>query len=345
MRQSRSRFRESVRSQESYSSAGSDREHDPKEKIKNCCRKVVAFMCTQVGVGGLIVGYAVVGAFGFIQIESREERPELEQVEGMRRNCAIYLWDVMQTENVFNHSRWSRKANVILKDFQQGVAGAVKRGYDGRTVTESWSFPAALMFCLSVFTMIGYGNLVPRTNIGKAATIVYAIFGVPLYVLYFMNMGKVLASVFRWFYTKMSNCCTSSHKKEMMPRKVIVPSTACLWVLGAYIATGTIMFAEWEKWDYLDSTYFCVTSLCKIGFGDLVPGANISESKSGHQTKLVINFVYLLVGMGVIAMCYNLMREVVRLKMHELKRDILVCFEDIRLRLVACYARRHSPER
>ncbi|CAB0001247.1 unnamed protein product [Nesidiocoris tenuis] len=343
----RSRFRASVRSRESYSSAGSGDVDPsrPQEKIKSCCRTVVTFMCTQVGVGGLIVAYAVIGAFTFMHIESRAEFPELALVADLRRNCADELWDVIQAENVFNQTRFSQRAAVIMKKFQLGVTTAVKHGYDGRTAAESWSFPAALMFCLSVFTMIGYGNLVPRTNLGKALTVVYAMFGIPLYVLYFMSMGKVLASVFRWFYTKMSQCCTGSQKRDGgPPKKVIVPSTACLWVLFVYIATGTIMFAEWEKWDYLDSTYFCVTSLCKIGFGDFVPGANILESKSGHQTKLVINFVYLLVGMGVIAMCYNLMSEVVRLKMHELRRDTLVCLDDIRIRLVACYTRRHSSD-
>ena len=30
-----------------------------------------------------------------------------------------------------------------------------------------------------------------RTEWGKIATMVYALFGIPVYILYFMNMGKV----------------------------------------------------------------------------------------------------------------------------------------------------------
>ena len=63
--------------------------------------------------------------------------------------------------------------------------------YDGKTSAERWTFPSALMYTLSVFTMIGFGHLVPRTDWGKATTIMYACLGIPLYVLYFMNMGKV----------------------------------------------------------------------------------------------------------------------------------------------------------
>src|SRR6185437_11523863 len=62
------------------------------------------------------------------------------------------------------------------------------------------------MFSLSVISMIGYGQLVPRTDWGKVITMLYAVVGIPLYILYFMNMGKVLASVFKWFYSRSSIC-------------------------------------------------------------------------------------------------------------------------------------------
>jgi potassium channel subfamily K, invertebrate len=109
---------------------------------------------------------------------------------------------------------------------------------------------------------------------------------------------------------------------------------------GATLSGGTIMFAEWEGWDYLDAAYFCVTSLCKIGIGDFVPGANILDSNSGNQTKLVINFVYLLLGMGLIAMCYNLMREEVKVKMQEIKRDMKRWLDS--LRITSCYGKKKS---
>ena len=36
-----------------------------------------------------------------------------------------------------------------------------------------------------------YGNTVPRTHYGKIATMLYAVLGIPVYILYFKNMGKV----------------------------------------------------------------------------------------------------------------------------------------------------------
>ena len=36
-----------------------------------------------------------------------------------------------------------------------------------------------------------YGNLVPHTQCGKIVTMMYAVCGIPVYILYFKNMGKV----------------------------------------------------------------------------------------------------------------------------------------------------------
>ena len=153
---------------------------DPREKVRDCCRKIVAFMCTQVGVGGLVVGYAVLGAIGFMNIEGTKESVEWYIVKELREDCAIDLWELTARENVFNATTWKNGAGVVLRRFQDGVSQAVKRGYDGRKVDDTWSFPAALMFSLSIFTMLGYGNMVPRTPWGKIVTVVYAVFGLSL---------------------------------------------------------------------------------------------------------------------------------------------------------------------
>lgn len=343
----------SVKSRSSNSTATSD----PKEKIRDCCRNFVAFMCTQVGVGALIVGYALIGAAGFRSIETQPQNgtSHFGRVQELRRNYSLELWRVTERYNVLNKTAWELKVDQVVQEFQRDFVALVKKGYDARTPEEVWIFPAALMYCMSVFSMIGYGNMVPKTPWGKGATIIYATFGIPLYILYFLNIGRVLARTFKWLYTWIHECSheavdggasddMSTVSQVGLGKKVIVPSTAGLWVIIVYVATGTIMFAEWEDWNYLDSVYFCVTSLCKIGFGDFVPGANILDSKSGKQTKLAINFVYMLFGMGLVAMCFNLMREEVREKVAEMKEDMRLCMEDIQMRFSRCCGRNAPVE-
>ena len=50
--------------------------------------------------------------------------------------------------------------------------------------------------------MIGYGNTVPKSDSGKLAVIFYAMIGIPVYIFYLMNMGKIFARFLKWIYTK-----------------------------------------------------------------------------------------------------------------------------------------------
>ena len=54
-----------------------------------------------------------------------------------------------------------------------------------------WSIWVVSDMHCSLITMIGYGDIVPRTKWGKIGVIIYAIHGIPVYILYFTNIGKV----------------------------------------------------------------------------------------------------------------------------------------------------------
>lgn len=335
--------RSSVRSNGSISSYSINR----KEKCKNFCRKTIAFMCTQVGVGGLIVVYALVGAFSFQSIENSAAAAKYNyttQVTHLRSNCAKELWIIADRHNNFNETVWKVEMNEKIRLFQNNFTKLVKMGYDNRKLDDIWSLPASLMFCLSVFSMIGYGNMVPKTDWGKATTVIYATFGIPLYILYFLNIGKELAKAFRWVYRRLHECSRDPEIEDgsiQMRKKIIVPSTACIWILFLYIILGSLMFTYLDDWEFLNSVYFCVTSLCKIGTGDFVPGTSTNATlpailQDEKNAKLIINFVYILFGMGLVAMCYELMREDIRVKIKEVKEDLTLCMEDLRLRLATC---------
>ncbi len=48
----------------------------------------------------------------------------------------------------------------------------------------------------------GYGNLTPKTDVGKLMTILYALVGIPLMLLYMTNIGHILGSSFKYTYSK-----------------------------------------------------------------------------------------------------------------------------------------------
>jgi len=47
----------------------------------------------------------------------------------------------------------------------------------------------------------GYGHISPKTGIGRAATLCYAIFGIPLCLMVLFDLGKVLKGGFRFLWT------------------------------------------------------------------------------------------------------------------------------------------------
>lgn len=77
----------------------------------------------------------------------------------------------------------------------------------------------------------------------------------------------------------------------------------------SYVFGGALLFKEYEGWDYLDGSYFCFISLSTIGFGDIVPG---EKSYYNTEQELKMGFIfcsmYLMLGMALIAMCFNLMQ-------------------------------------
>lgn len=183
---------------------------------------------------------------------------------------------------------------------------------------------------------------------------IYAIFGIPLMLLCLANMGSTMADAFRFIYRHV--CCSYCNlvKKRrnlralksvelpagtttsMTPnhttnspqvvefvdnfhidyRKTTIPISVTLSLLSSYLILGAVLFSEWENWKFLDGAYFCFVTLATIGLGDLVPGKSITSTQV--EGKLVICALYVLFGLSLMAMCFNLMQEEVRAKFRRL---------------------------
>ena len=84
---------------------------------------------------------------------------------------------------------------------------------------------------------------------------------------------------------------------------------------------GALVFTLWEEdWDYLIGSYFCFITLSTIGFGDFVPGT--SQEAWDSQGKLIFCALYLVFGLALIAMCFDLMQEEARRKFRSIGRRI-----------------------
>lgn len=193
----------------------------------------------------------------------------------------------------------------------------------------------------------GYGNITPKTTIGRMVTIVYAFIGIPLTMICLANLGHMLSISFKVLYRRL-NCNTkkrnssnstsdSSAKCLVMNSQVVkpelddtevamamsentcakvreirVPIYVCCLLVVAYILLGTLLFSLWESWDSLKAGYFCFITLSTIGFGDVVPGHSLDSWSS--QAKRITCALYLLFGLTLISMCFSLMVDEVQEK-------------------------------
>lgn len=94
-------------------------------------------------------------------------------------------------------------------------------------------------------------------------------------------------------------------------QQVRVPVYVSLLMISGYIILGSMMFGLWEpEWNLLIGSYFCFITLSTIGFGDYVPGTSLDSS--AETAKLVLCSLYLVVGLAMLAMCFELMQEEAR---------------------------------
>ncbi|CAF1263140.1 unnamed protein product [Adineta ricciae] len=85
-----------------------------------------------------------------------------------------------------------------------------------------------------------------------------------------------------------------------------VPFGAVILIIIGYICLGAFMFNRFEGWTMVQSVYFCYITLSTIGFGDFVPGIT-SSSTSG--LRFLLACIYILFGLAILAMCFDLIKE------------------------------------
>ncbi|XP_066262092.1 uncharacterized protein galene isoform X1 [Euwallacea similis] len=88
-----------------------------------------------------------------------------------------------------------------------------------------------------------------------------------------------------------------------------VPIWLCVFLVLSYILSGAYLFKSWEGWDYLDAAYFCFITLTTIGFGDLVPAKGVTQDKDYATISIALCSLYLLFGISLLAMSFNLVQE------------------------------------
>lgn len=209
----------------------------------------------------------------------------------------------MQFRHLQNVTKWKDDVENLILLYDKALKQHLVEGnYDKET--SKWSFWNAMFFCGTVYTTIGYGHIVPKTTTGKALTIVYAIIGVPLFLIILADFGKLFTRVikFLWAYVRRlyyTGSCRKVRKQTKVQEVMRGINQMCDMVRrpSHMVTTLGVMQTIDERAQTPVSTCDSPTTLPDIAIDD--------EFNLPISLALAILIIYMLIGAAV----YNIWEE------------------------------------
>uniref|UniRef100_A0A3Q2LNK3 Potassium channel domain-containing protein n=1 Tax=Equus caballus TaxID=9796 RepID=A0A3Q2LNK3_HORSE len=166
-----------------------------------------------------------------------------------------------------------------------------------------WTFGSSFTTSLTILSTIGYGTVFPRTPGGQMFCVVFAAIGIPLTIVFFKNIGKLVSLPFE----KLGNCL--KHKGISEEYKEGVPFREPMGAGGQ------------ENWTYIEGVYYSFTTISAIGFGDYTIVSNpMKESQNIAYSILLL--IWNLHGLAWIALVFHLITNVFQEMESKLNKNI-----------------------
>ncbi|XP_066153797.1 potassium channel subfamily K member 18 isoform X3 [Euwallacea fornicatus] len=217
------------------------------KRTKKKGKAFLAGVATNLGICVLLFGYTLIGSVIFLSIEGGHNyqhqilattslaipdngrkqvnhTTELKSKNDKARTKTVEnLWIITEGLNILYKENWTilaaqeitRFQNELLKSMEEEMAHQqpLTISKDGGRSGDNfeWTFAKAFLYSLTVLTTIGYGSIAPKTTLGKAVTIGYAMLGIPLTLLYLSSVGSILSRVARGVFSRALCCCLCSN--------------------------------------------------------------------------------------------------------------------------------------
>ncbi|XP_068953501.1 potassium channel subfamily K member 18 [Petaurus breviceps papuanus] len=164
---------------------------DEKKQSKDTfCYRAFGHIFPQLFFTFLLVIYALLGAALFYHIEGSNSQKIVEFEAFLNK-----LWTYIESYKTGTEE--DRKHHFITVT-RRMIQDELKKEW--LISSSEWSFLESLFFCCTVFTTVGYGDIYPRTRLGKIVCMLYALFGIPLMFLVMATVGDSLATIITTVY-------------------------------------------------------------------------------------------------------------------------------------------------
>lgn len=131
---------------------------------------------------------------------------------------------------------------------------------------------------------------------------------------------QIYSSINKFEFNKKQLKYIYREYKQQQREDVGVPLFITLIIMPLYLVAGMIIFSSFEGWSKLDAFYFSFITLVTIGFGDFIPGSSLSLHS--NIFRMSVSSLYILVGLVLIAMCFNLMKKQFKKKIKQIARRL-----------------------
>lgn len=344
--------------------ADEEDEHDKEtpeelEKAPGCCKRSIKVVkktfLTSISLFLLNMFYVALGGLLFHMLEKNSGKSNyLEFNKQINATIDMFEDDYNAFQEAYKVHNTTRQSELVehscelLSEYQVNITNAYLNDgwrYNKASGGLLWSYSASVLFCVTVITTIGYGNMVPSSTTTRVICILYALIGIPLMLMFIHHLGDHLGQGFEWFFyhaTCMGERRPRRSRKEKRLRKerkkreqkfkpekrkrnyikkICIPLHVSICVIGSYLSLGGLLFSKYGvgEWDFENAIYFSFVTLSTIGFGDLVFN---QESEDGNDlsvnVKATIAGLYIIFGLALMSMCFDHMTFTFREQFHVL---------------------------
>ncbi|EDW00972.1 uncharacterized protein LOC6559471 isoform X1 [Drosophila grimshawi] len=177
-------------------------------RLRNECVSHSILLILLLGFGGLLFRYT----------EGMSENIYKCEVRKVKRDFIDNLWAVSHN---MREDDWKSLARHKLRNFEDELNTLAELGLRRFPGQKSFNFVNCIIYCWTVITTIGYGHITPKTTVGRSLTIIYAIIGIPMFLIVLADLGKLFTrSVkFLWAYVRRvyyTRSCRQIRKQQQI---------------------------------------------------------------------------------------------------------------------------------
>ncbi|XP_049880533.1 uncharacterized protein LOC126377000 [Pectinophora gossypiella] len=155
--------------------------------LRNRCVCDLLLIIIMFGLGGMM----------FRSLEGSFENAYKCGTRNVKRDFIESLW---RGSHYLREEDWKSMARKKLFEFENQLHTAHEAGVTSYSGQPSWNFMNSFVYCMTIVTTIGYGHIAPKTTYGRVATIVYAIIGIPLFLIVLADFGKLFTRIIKFFW-------------------------------------------------------------------------------------------------------------------------------------------------